>query len=311
MQSTNSPAKIISIINMKGGVGKTSLTKELGFFLSTARKKNILFIDLDPQSNLTQSIFKKFDYISEDDISKDTKLQNLMDLEYLEGDEEKDPKFIQNRSLKQTKATIHNLFKNPKIDDVPKDDCILKINDNLSIMPGTLKSIFSERVSNIENNLYNFIEKYSLDTEFDYIFIDCPPTYSNYTVAAFLASNYYITPMRPDAYSVLGIDMLYQVIEEIKKIHKIYFKSKTLKALGVVISELQPQNTGIKKQIEQIKDSTLLKQLGIEFFENHFVYNPSIPKKAEYFIVDSYSQTSEYIVTLVDELERRINNAND
>ncbi|OJG12143.1 hypothetical protein RU93_GL000073 [Enterococcus aquimarinus] len=42
---------------MKGGVGKTTLTKELGYFMADSKKKKILFIDLDPQSNLTQSFF--------------------------------------------------------------------------------------------------------------------------------------------------------------------------------------------------------------------------------------------------------------
>lgn len=298
------PAKIISVINMKGGVGKTSLTKEIGYFLATVRNKNVLFIDLDPQSNLTQSFFKKFGYNTKD-IEENPDLKELQDLESLSDENERE----ENKQTKSTSASIHSLFKNPKVDDVPKESCILKINDNISIIPGTLKSIFLERVNNIENNLYNFIDKHDLQEEFDYIFIDCPPTYSNYTVAAFLASDYYLTPMRPDAYSVLGISMLHDVIEEIKKIHKIYFKSKNLIQLGVIISELQPQNEGIIKQIEKIKSSKRLKELGIEFFDNSFVYNHYIPKKAEYFITDSNSQTKDYIVTLVDEFERRIANS--
>lgn len=49
--------KVISVINMKGGVGKTTLTKELGYFMAKNKNKKVLFIDLDPQSNLTQSFF--------------------------------------------------------------------------------------------------------------------------------------------------------------------------------------------------------------------------------------------------------------
>lgn len=49
--------KVISFINMKGGVSKTTLCKELGLYLFRKKKKKILFVDVDPQANLTQSLF--------------------------------------------------------------------------------------------------------------------------------------------------------------------------------------------------------------------------------------------------------------
>lgn len=49
-------AKIVSFINLKGGVGKTTLCLSIGEFLAFAMKKDVLIIDLDSQSNLTSSI---------------------------------------------------------------------------------------------------------------------------------------------------------------------------------------------------------------------------------------------------------------
>src|SRR5699024_4576828 len=65
---------IVSFLNMKGGVGKTTLCKEIGYFLYKERKKKVLFIDVDPQANLTQSIFKRFGYKQKQESTKDVNL---------------------------------------------------------------------------------------------------------------------------------------------------------------------------------------------------------------------------------------------
>ncbi|MCU4759987.1 MULTISPECIES: AAA family ATPase [unclassified Bacillus (in: firmicutes)] len=288
------PAKVISFINMKGGVGKTTLTKEIGYFLATKRNKKMLFIDLDPQSNLTQSFFRKYNYSQED----------LLDVDDEQSSETSGVK-VAVKKKNYTNASIHKLFTPGKVSELTKEDCILKLDDNISIIPGTLKSVFSERNSNIENHLYNYVDRHKLKNDFDYIFIDCPPTYSNYTIAALITSDYYATPTRPDSYSVLGIDMLDQVVKQIKDHHKIYFQGRELKALGVVYSDLQIPNTGIQNLKTKIMQSEKIRNLGINFFDNDFVYNSHLPKQAEYFITDSNSNKIEELTILVDEFERR------
>ena len=53
--------KVVSFINMKGGVGKTTLCIGIGEYLANYYKKKILFIDLDPQFNATQSLVNEYD----------------------------------------------------------------------------------------------------------------------------------------------------------------------------------------------------------------------------------------------------------
>lgn len=289
-------AKVISFINMKGGVGKTTLTKEIGYFLSTKRDKKILFIDLDPQSNLTQSFFRKYNYSQEDLLEEDS----------LQSDETYAAVKVETTTKKFTNASIHKLFTPGKVSDLTINDCILKLNDNISIIPGTLKSVFSERNQSIENHLYTYIERHNLKEDYDYIFIDCPPTYSNYTIAALITSDYYISPTRPDSYSVLGIDMLDQVVNQIKDHHHIYFKGRHLIALGVVFSDLQQPSIGVQKMKNKIIRSKKIQELGINFFDTDFVYNSHLPKQAEYFIADSNSSSIQELTILVDEFERRI-----
>ncbi|KAB2952162.1 AAA family ATPase [Heliorestis acidaminivorans] len=291
-------AKIISFINMKGGVGKTTLTKDLGYFLATQRNYKILFIDLDPQSNLTQSFFRKFGYHQE----------NLLDIVDIEAEDDSILEVSSYTSGKKTigsDISIQKLFKPGVISHLKKDDCLLKLNEYISIIPGTLKAIFSERNSNIENHLFNYINQTKLKEDFDFIFIDCPPTYSNYTISALITSDYFITPSKPDAYSVLGIEMLHEVVKRVKEEHQVYFTNKSLKSLGVIFTELAPYSKGYSDQVHEIKTSSKIQELNIHFFENHFVYNSYIPKRAEYFISDSSSSTKNDLIVLTDEFERR------
>lgn len=50
---------VIAFLNMKGGVCKTSLCKEIGFYLTEKCAKRILIIDVDPQANCTQSFLER------------------------------------------------------------------------------------------------------------------------------------------------------------------------------------------------------------------------------------------------------------
>lgn len=293
-------AKIISFINMKGGVGKTTLTKDLGYFLATKRNYKILFIDLDPQSNLTQSFFRKFGY-KQEDLIEDLHEENT---EHLPNESQIQIK--SNKKIISSAVSIQKLFIPGKIKNLKHEDCILQLTDNISIIPGTLKAVFSERNSNIENYLYNYIKQNNLKSEYDFIFIDCPPTYSNYTISALITSDFYITPSKPDAYSVLGIEMLHEVVNQIKSDHQVYFEERNLNSLGVVFTQLAPPTTGYFNQIESIKKSKKINTLGIHFFTNLFAYNSNIAKKAEYFISDSFSNTKEDLIVLADEFERRL-----
>lgn len=297
-------AKIISFINMKGGVAKTNTTKEIGYYLSKIEDKKILFIDIDPQANLTQSFFKKFNYVQKE-------LESLIEEQLSDTDEEEQEILSKTTPIpnnkKETNASIHKLFKPGKINHLEKKDCIVELSENIHLIPGTLEAVFLERSNSIENNLYNYIKHLKLREEYDYIFIDCPPTYSNYTIAALISSDFYLTPAKADAYSILGIKMLHDVVQQVKEIHSVYFESKELNSLGVILTNTQPSNKGIETNKNLIKSSKKLKELNIEFFDTEFSFNSSIPKKAEYFIVDSKSDVSkDQLDVLVEEFIRKV-----
>ena len=54
--------KIVSFVNMKGGVGKTTLAVNIADFLANRHSKKVLLVDVDPQFNATQCLLKGDDY---------------------------------------------------------------------------------------------------------------------------------------------------------------------------------------------------------------------------------------------------------
>lgn len=239
---------VVSFLNMKGGVCKTTLCKEIALFLSEKFEKNVLVIDIDPQSNCTQSFFERFNII---DTENDEMLTDKRDIQ----------------SIEKIFSPSRGLLEKPSLDKI-----ILKLTDKLHIIPGELHTIFMERETGTgaaEQRLVNFIEENEIKEKYDYVFIDCPPTYSFYTIAALLASDFYLVPLVPDAYSLLGFNLLTEVTDAIVSAYKSNFKSKPLNNLGIIFTKIPPSTRSktMGRNMEQIREAVD----GVDIFENYFI----------------------------------------
>ncbi|PLV35362.1 ParA family protein [Bacillus subtilis] len=282
--------KVISFLNMKGGVGKTTLCKEIGYYISQRENKKVLFIDVDPQANLTQSVFKKFNYKQKGEIENED----------------------DGVSKTEVNVSVHSVFSfTSVVSGLELEESMLRLTDRLSIIPGDLNTLFFDRASggsDKEHSLLNFIEDFKLKDEFDYIFLDCPPTYSFYTTAALLASDFYISPIKPDSYSILGLDLLEQVVKKMTRVYRDRFRNNPLQNLGVIFSNMKNTPTvGESKLIHNIRTSEKLAEYEFYFFNDHFLSNSQIPKQADYFISDSNSEKSiNNLYTIIQEFYERI-----
>lgn len=261
---------VISFLNMKGGVCKTTLCKEMTLYLAEIMQKKVLIIDIDPQANCTQSFFERFEILN-----------------YGEGEI-----FTESPNL----PSIEKIFSPSagKLQKAKKEEVILEITDNIHMIPGELHTIFMERETGsgaAEQRLYNFVSENKLREIYDYIFIDCPPTYSFYTTAALLASDLYLVPVVPDAYSLLGVNLLQEVVKHLKDSYVANFNSQPLDNLGIIFTKIKSAPSyGIKSNIKQIKEA--LKEDGIDVFDEKLIRaDKIITSKLSTFILDRTDET--------------------
>jgi chromosome partitioning protein len=172
--------KIISVINQKGGVGKTTTVINLAAGLS-AQGKKILVIDLDPQGNATTGLGLN-------------NLENSNETIYgvLNG-----TKSI-SASVKKTQ------FKNLDI-----------ITSNVDLSGLEVETAGdSKRAFILKDKLTAYLNNST--GNYDYILIDCPPSLSLLTVMALVSSNSLIVPLQTEFFALEGLTQLVKTIDRIK-----------------------------------------------------------------------------------------------
>ena len=169
--------KIISLVNQKGGVGKTTTSINLSASLAVLEKK-VLLIDLDPQGNTTTGIG-----INKGDIEKSI-YDVLTD------------KCSINEAIIKTK--YKNLYVLPATINLAGLD--IELLEKSQNEPGFAKG----------NQLKEHLEP--IVSNFDYIIIDCPPSLGLITTNALTASNSVIIPVQCEFFALEGIMQLLNTI---------------------------------------------------------------------------------------------------
>ena len=209
-----------ALLNMKGGVGKTTLAVNLASHCYTRGRSSVLLIDLDPQFNASQYLMDYKTY--EKHLQASGTVADLL--------------------IDSPVLTVRKRPKKPTL-----NDCIYRCKTAqatkryFDLLPSQLA--LSHLVKNPAQMDYK-LEKLlrSVQTRYDYIFIDCAPTDSCLTTMALTAADYLLIPVRPDRFSILGYALVGQTV--------LYFRENSpdphnVQELGTVFTQVNDA-TGIE-----------------------------------------------------------------
>ena len=214
--------KIISIFNQKGGVGKTTTNINLCSYLCMEGYK-VLSIDIDPQGNTTSGLgFDK-------------------------------------RKLEHSMYDL--LTSDIGIKDVIKASPLL---ENYHIVPSNMDLAGAE-VELIQKDGREHILKNKLkeiENEYDFIFIDCPPSLGILTINALVASDSVLIPIQCEFYALEGVGQLINTVQLVKK-----SLNKDLEVEGVIMSMYDSRTNLSLEVVSEVK----------KYFKEK-VYDTTIPR---------------------------------
>jgi chromosome partitioning protein len=208
-------AKVISMINLKGGVGKTSTIIALAEFLTYQQNKSVLVVDLDPQTNATVALIGEEEWKKRNNKGK-TLLQLFKDKL------DKTEKFSLTDSIVKNVSNINGGIN--KLDLLPSSLELIDIQDKLPLISAG-RFFATSPVTILRDAISDIIEEY------EYVLIDCPPNLGIITLNGILISNYFLIPSIPDILSTYGIPQILNRISD--------FANETninIQPLGIIIS---------------------------------------------------------------------------
>lgn len=174
-------ATVISVVNQKGGTGKTTTCENLGIGLAGEGKK-VLLIDADPQGSLTISL----GYPRPDEL--DITLSDLM------------KKVMNEETIAPGEGILHH---NEGVDLVPA-------NIELSGLEVSLVNAMSR-----ETILKQYIDQ--IKGAYDYILLDCMPSLGMLTINALAASDQILVPVQAQYLPAKGLEQLLQTVNKVRK----------------------------------------------------------------------------------------------
>jgi chromosome partitioning protein len=192
--------RIVSIINLKGGVGKSTLAMILAEFLVFRYSKRVLLIDMDAQGNLSYCMVPAAQIETQERNGRT--VYHLMRMA-MEGHNVELDQFITHPPLVVSNIARSSAANYPgvisMIVSIPAvaelDEDLLRLWENGSPMPSGLRMSLADALKPAQGN-------------YDYVLIDCPPGLSMFSSAALLASDYYVSPIIPEPLSLQGVNLV-------------------------------------------------------------------------------------------------------
>jgi chromosome partitioning protein len=229
---------VISFINLKGGVAKTTTSVAVAEILAKEHRKHVLFIDLDPQTNATINL------IGEDKWQKrSTTGRTLAQLFKDKLRPDLPPAFDIEQSIIRGVSTIDGGI--ARLDLLPSSIEFIDIQEKLPFvaMQGNY-DINPQEI--LRQALSPVIDRY------DFVIIDCPPSLGIVTKNGLRFSTHYIIPTIPDIVSTWGI---FQIVSNIASFAESI--NRVIKPLGIVATKVQGNMDLHSRVLDELRDGRL------------------------------------------------------
>jgi chromosome partitioning protein len=204
-------ARVISFVNMKGGVGKTTCAVNVATSLVLDHGKKVLLVDLDPQTNASLSLMTEQAW---SDWARDS--GTMADVLDVDGEGRRGDDHVKFR-----RCIVGDVVPAvPGLDLIPSHLKLTFLDLDLAGRPGR-ERIFARKLAKVVD-------------DYDFVLCDCPPNLQVATQNALHASDYFVVPMQPDFLSSVGLTLLLDRLDYLKAELEI-----DVKCMGVAFSRVR------------------------------------------------------------------------
>lgn len=281
--------KVIATVNMKGGVGKTTLTVNIATCLAKIHRKKVLVIDLDTQISATLSMISPAEFakcrkenrtlrhLVSQAIARYGLQVNTLDEKVYQIKDLVLPHVCQVQGLDLLVGDI----------DLYDEFLVSEMLYNRSLLYEE-KQTFQQTWSKFEQTLIKGILAPAINY-YDYIILDCAPGYNLITRSSIVASDYYLMPARPEPLSVVGIQLLERRIEKLREAYR-DDKSVNIQLLGIVFS-LSAGFT-LSRYYNKVMDRVAADFSSAKIFKTKIPNDVNVAKAVDEFVPASLSNPS-------------------
>lgn len=200
---------IVSVINYKGGVGKTTLTANIGAELAY-RGRSVLLIDLDPQSSLTFSFYRP--NVWEQDLAEDRTILQWFGSVLDQGRTDSLTGYVVSPPAVNAVISEHGAG---RLDLIASHLGMVDVDlDFAAALGGSRFQHGSPHFLRLHRALADALAEEEF-RRYDVVLIDCPPSFTMVTRTGIVASDHILVPAKPDYLSTLGMDYLRVRVSEL------------------------------------------------------------------------------------------------